>query len=232
MSKLDSLYFLPFQQKDYELEQPQRTAVDYENVYPDSEIPEIVPPNDHPIRLRTKYPGNRDIRSDVPTFEDDADANATLSLPKGGVPSNKLDKEEPLSLWDLEREKEERDAMKKEQNYEMRTNEIEEEQRADVQPQFDDVNIEKKRRRRRRRRQSEESSTESFSGGAEKTDNDEWFLASISSTGVLMKSLNNTRSAIDFAFVLNIRESEAFPPLFLPQDLNCIEEKISAYKSK
>ncbi|XP_073837613.1 uncharacterized protein [Musca autumnalis] len=220
-------------QKDYELEQPQRVpAADYENAYPDPEIPELVPPNDHPIRLRTKYPGNRDIRSDVPTFEDDT--NVTSNLPAGGVPSNKLDKDEPLSLWDLEREKEERDAMKKQQSYEMRANGIEEQQQqADggAQQPFEEINVEKRRRRRRRR---DDSSTESVNGGntgGEKLENDEWFLASISSTGVLMKSLNNTRSSVDFAFVLNIRESEAFPPLFLPQDLNCIEEKISAYKS-
>ncbi|XP_065355073.1 uncharacterized protein LOC135949436 [Calliphora vicina] len=203
-------------QKDYDVVEPQRVPEDYENAYPDSEVPQIVPANEHPIRLRTKYPGNRDIRSDVPTF--DEDSNSTASLPTGGVPQNNLDKDEPLSLWDLEREKEERDAMKKQQqqqqNYEIQEQQLQ--QNAQIEDLLGGVAPEKRKKR-------EESMTS--------TENDDWFLASISSTGVLMKSLNNTRSSIDFAFVLNIRESEAYPPLFKPQDLNCVEEKISAYKS-
>lgn len=167
--------------------------------------------------MRTKYPGNRDIRSDVPTFDDDA--NSTASLPTGGVPQNNLEKDEPLSLWDLEREKEERDAMKKQQQQQQKDYEMTEGQQQHIDNvQLDeliqDVGAEKRKKRE------------------ESNENDDWFLASISSTGVLMKSLNNTRSSIDFAFVLNIRESEAYPPLFKPQDLNCVEEKISAYKSK
>lgn len=152
---------------------------DYENAYPDSEVPQIVPANEHPIRLRTKYPGNRDIRSDVPTF--DEDSNSTASLPTGGVPQNNLDKDEPLSLWDLEREKEERDAMKKQQeqqqNYEIQEQQLQ--QNAQIEDLLGGVAPEKRKKR-------EESITTN--------ENDDWFLASISSTGVLMKSLNNTRS--------------------------------------
>lgn len=44
--------------------------------------------------------------------------------------------------------------------------------------------------------------------------------------------MDNTPSSIDFVFVLNVRESETYPPLLLPQDLSCVEDKISAYRSK
>lgn len=58
-------------------------------------------------------------------------------------------------------------------------------------------------------------------------------LSSISSTGVLLKSIDPTASStIDFVFVLNVRESEAYPPLFLPEDLACVEDKLSGYRSK
>lgn len=180
-------------------------------------MPQVVPANEHPIRLRTKYPGNRDIRSDVPTFDDES--NSTANLPTGGVPQNNLEKDEPLSLWDLEREKEERDAMQKQQqqqNYEMPEQQPQQLANSQLEEMIEEVAKEKRKR-------SDKSAN---------LENDNWFLASISSTGVLMKSLNNTRSSIDFAFVLNIRESEAYPPLFKPQDLNCVEEKISAYKSE
>uniref|UniRef100_A0A1B0BPK9 FAM234A/B beta-propeller domain-containing protein n=1 Tax=Glossina palpalis gambiensis TaxID=67801 RepID=A0A1B0BPK9_9MUSC len=193
--------------KDYDIE-PSHMSEDYEATYQDSEIPQIVPPNDHPIHLRTKYPGNRDVRSDINTFEEDL-LNATNILTIGGVGRNKL--EEPLSLWDLEREKEERDALRKAEKYE------EENVQSLGEDGKSESTIATKRLKNRKRRELSE-------------DND-WFLASISSTGILLQSLNHAKSSIDFAFVLNIRESEPYPPLFLPQDLNCVEEKISAYKS-
>lgn len=56
-------------------------------------------------------------------------------------------------------------------------------------------------------------------------------LPSISSTGVLVESLNKTNSTIDFVFVLNVRESEAFPPLLLQSDVQCVEEKMAALGS-
>lgn len=52
-------------------------------------------------------------------------------------------------------------------------------------------------------------------------------LPSISSTGVLVESLNKTNSTIDFVFVLNVRESETFPPLLLQSDVQCVEEKMA-----
>lgn len=61
---------------------------------------------------------------------------------------------------------------------------------------------------------------------------DQNILSSISSTGVLVKSIDPTASStIDFVFVLNVRESEAYPPLFLPEDLACVEDKLSGYRS-
>lgn len=56
-------------------------------------------------------------------------------------------------------------------------------------------------------------------------------LPSISSTGVLVDSLNKTNSTIDFVFVLNVRESESFPPLLLQSDVQCVEEKMAALGS-
>lgn len=99
------------------------------------------------------------------------------------------------------------------------------------------------RRRKRQRRNeaaavaaSSDSTTTNAGEEATKSPEDaspaDWYLASISSTGVVLKALGNATSSLDFVFVLNIRESEAFPPLFSPQDLNCVEEKISAYKSE
>lgn len=56
-------------------------------------------------------------------------------------------------------------------------------------------------------------------------------IPSISSTGVLLKTIESTPSSIDFVFVLNVRESETYPPLLLPQDLACVEDKLSGYRS-
>lgn len=164
--------------------------------------------------MRTKYPGNRDIRSDVPNYDEDNNSTTTTGKNGNVQAKSNIAVEEPFSLWDLEREKEERDAMKKQQE-QQQINEILE------NSENQENTMEQKRRKRR---EDNENGIDS--------NNDDWFLASISSTGVLMQSLNKTRSSIDFAFVLNIRESEAYPPLFKPQDLNCVEEKISAYKSK
>lgn len=52
-------------------------------------------------------------------------------------------------------------------------------------------------------------------------------LPSVSSTGVLVESLNKTGSTIDFVFLLNVRESESFPPLLLQSDVQCVEEKMA-----
>ncbi|XP_070496180.1 uncharacterized protein [Chironomus tepperi] len=61
--------------------------------------------------------------------------------------------------------------------------------------------------------------------------NNENILPSIAATGVLVESLNKTNSTIDFVFVLNIRESEAFPPLLTQDDINCVEGKMAALGS-
>lgn len=53
-------------------------------------------------------------------------------------------------------------------------------------------------------------------------------LPAVSSTGVLLESLNKTNSTIDFAFVLNVRESETYPPLLLQSDVQCVEEKLGS----
>lgn len=53
-------------------------------------------------------------------------------------------------------------------------------------------------------------------------------LPSVSSTGVLVESLDKANSTLDFVFLLNIRESESFPPLLLQSDVHCVEEKMAA----
>lgn len=57
-------------------------------------------------------------------------------------------------------------------------------------------------------------------------------LAQVSSTGVLLKSLDTTQSRLDFVFVLNVRESELYPPLLLAEDLKCLEDKLGVYKDE
>lgn len=57
-------------------------------------------------------------------------------------------------------------------------------------------------------------------------------LAQISSTGILLKPLDSAQSTLDFAFVLNVRESELYPPLLLPEDLKCLEDKVNAYQNE
>lgn len=57
-------------------------------------------------------------------------------------------------------------------------------------------------------------------------------LAQISSTGVLLKSVDKTDSTLDLVFLLNVRESELYPPLFLAEDIKCLEEKLNAYQNE
>jgi hypothetical protein len=52
-------------------------------------------------------------------------------------------------------------------------------------------------------------------------------LPSIASSPVLLASLNNTNSSIDLVFILNVRESEAFPPLLTETDVQCVESKMA-----
>lgn len=57
-------------------------------------------------------------------------------------------------------------------------------------------------------------------------------LPIIASTGVLLKPLDNAPSTLDLVFVLNVRESELYPPLFLAEDLKCVEEKLGIYQNE
>lgn len=53
-------------------------------------------------------------------------------------------------------------------------------------------------------------------------------LPSISSTGVLVNSLKSQQNSIDFIFNLNVRASEAFPPILTQSDVQCVEDKMAA----
>ncbi|XP_043651265.1 uncharacterized protein LOC122618774 isoform X1 [Drosophila teissieri] len=208
----------PKEFKDYDALQlppenanPLRLPEEYELVYND-EVPPLLEQSERerPIHLRSKYPtaGNRDVRSGFLEASGSHIITTTHATPSStGQP---MSAQSPLSLWDLELDNEAR------------------ERAADAQ----EDNKKQKRRRKRRERAFGTTTTaaEETAGGDDSTGAD-WYLASISSTGVLLKALGNVSSSLDFAFVLNIRESEAYPPLFSPQDLSCVEEKVSAYKS-
>lgn len=63
-------------------------------------------------------------------------------------------------------------------------------------------------------------------------ENSQGILPAISSVGVLLKSIDNANSTLDFVFVLTVRESELYPPLFLPEDVTCIQEQLNSYRSE
>ncbi|XP_030078764.1 uncharacterized protein LOC111604996 isoform X2 [Drosophila hydei] len=223
--------------KDYEplplpAENPNamRVPEEYELVYND-ELPPVPEQNERPIHLRSKYPSgsNRDVRSgrlDAITSSGST-STSTTSLP--------LSAQSPLSLWDLELDNE-----AQEQAVDAAAAMAATAATAATSPT---PQSQYRRRRRNDSAAASSSRSSSSSGGASSTagedaiataetaQTEDWYLSSISSTGVLLKALGNESSALDFAFVLNIRESEAYPPLFSPQDLSCVEEKISAYKS-
>lgn len=216
-------------QKDYEpgvVENPNamRLPEEYELVYND-ELPQLAEKNERPIHLRSKYPSgsNRDVRSG--RLESSSTTSSTT--PSSTSTSQPLSAQSPLSLWDLELDNEAQ------------------EQAADAAAAaaVTSSTRQSQYRRRKRQRRNEPATASSSSNSASTTSNnagddstvdapaEDWYLASISSTGVLLKALGNVSSSLNFAFVLNIRESEVYPPLFSPQDLSCVEEKISAYKS-
>ncbi|EAA03793.5 AGAP002184-PA [Anopheles gambiae str. PEST] len=65
-------------------------------------------------------------------------------------------------------------------------------------------------------------------------------LPSIASSGVLLKSIpsaagtatpTTSSPTLDYVFVMNVRESEQYPPLFLDSDLACVQEKMQAYRT-
>ncbi|KAG5682233.1 hypothetical protein PVAND_011598 [Polypedilum vanderplanki] len=82
-----------------------------------------------------------------------------------------------------------------------------------------DIEIEKENRENHKNLDRKRRQTQSI-------DNNN-ILPSIASTPVLLASLNNTNSSIDIVFVLNVRESEAFPPLLTETDVQCVESKMA-----
>lgn len=137
------------------------------------------------------------------------------------------------TLWDLEIEREMNEAKKAQRG-------------ADVDFQ---TKTGVRRRRRRRRRQVIVQADISGDGEPQKlgavippqTIRD--FLPSVASTGVLLPTLPmtvpkdgdetaTTTSSVDFVFVLNVRESETQPPLLLPVDLACVEEKLTMERDR
>lgn len=201
---------------------PMRLPEEYELVYND-ELSQVPDQNDRPIHLRSKYPSgnNRDVRSGILESSTSSSSSTTTSLPPAA--------QSPLSLWDLELDNE-------------AVEQAVDAAAAAAVTSSSSNQMQYRRRKRQRRNEaaavaaSSDATTTNAGEEATKSPEDaspaDWYLASISSTGVVLKALGNATSSLDFVFVLNIRESEAFPPLFSPQDLNCVEEKISAYKSE
>lgn len=114
-------------------------------------------------------------------------------------------KDRAETLWDLELEKENEDQQKEEQQV--------------LHPNGDEDSG------RRRRRQVPDLNIP----------NNQNLLAQISSPGILLKPLDasaQSTSTLDYVFVLNVRESELYPPLLLPDDLKCLEDKLAVYQSE
>lgn len=201
----------------------------------DDELVQLLPPNQHPIHLRTKYPA-RDIRR-ISSLNSEMESKITAQsltsistrkkqISKNGKRrTNKYKTVQPISLWDLEREQEERDAVNEIRKYRGKIP-------LRVDEEFSTQKTMVSKFSAKRNTRFSQDGVINDEDEQEKYKNNEWFLAAISSTGVLLKSLHQLKSSIDFAFILNVRESEAYPPLYQPQDLNCVEEKMSAYRSK
>ncbi|XP_055547055.1 uncharacterized protein LOC129731241 [Wyeomyia smithii] len=117
------------------------------------------------------------------------------------------------TLWDLEMEKEAKEAIN------------------DVSSLNYDYNKEK--RESESKAVSVQPSSSTPTPTTTESPPNENILPSIASTGVLLKSLNSSSVSptIDYVFVMNIRESETYPPLFFEQDLACVQEKLSAYQT-
>lgn len=114
-------------------------------------------------------------------------------------------KDRAETLWDLELEKENEDQIKEEQQL--------------LNPTNDEDSG------RRRRRQTSDLNIPTNQN----------LLAQISSPGILLKPLDvsaQSTSTLDFVFVLNVRESELYPPLLLAEDLKCLEDKITVYQNE
>lgn len=61
-------------------------------------------------------------------------------------------------------------------------------------------------------------------------------LAFITSPGILLAPLDDDvqagSSTLDFVFILNVRESELYPPLLLAEDLKCVQERLNNYAAE
>uniref|UniRef100_A0A8D8BZ96 Uncharacterized protein KIAA1467 n=1 Tax=Culex pipiens TaxID=7175 RepID=A0A8D8BZ96_CULPI len=116
------------------------------------------------------------------------------------------------TLWDLEMEKEAKEAIN------------------DVTSLNYDYNKEK---RQADQKTNETTTPTTPTPATPEAPPNENILPSISSTGVLLKSLNSSAASptIDYVFVMNIRESEVYPPLMMEQDLDCLREKAAGYQT-
>lgn len=76
----------------------------------------------------------------------------------------------------------------------------------------------RRRRRRRNRHRRHDDIDIPF--------NNQNLLTSIAASGVLLKPIDNASSTLDLVFVLNVRESELYPPLFQSDDVKCVQEKL------
>ncbi|XP_065088687.1 uncharacterized protein LOC135710127 [Ochlerotatus camptorhynchus] len=199
---------------------------------------EDVPPGYQRPRYRNignRYPGGRDVRSKFGAFDDTDLHDPSLeeqvfneSNPNSLIVKKVLLNDEILeelkengssskgskeTLWDLELEKEAKEAIN------------------DVSALNFDYNKEK-RQADITANSSQPSTMPPPPTTTESPPNDN-ILPSIASTGLLLKSLSTSpkQPTIDYVFVMNIRESETYPPLFLEQDMTCVQEKLSAYRT-
>lgn len=188
------------------------------------------------ISVRTKYPQNRDVRSksemtgedlmDYDEISNESNLEENVTHTEESKTKKKTleedntdilsDQNRPETLWDLELEKETAEAIKG-----TKKNFISFYHFVHFDEQFNILDA-----------KGFDFATRSIRQVDWNQNIDQHLLSSISSTGVLVKSIDPTApSTIDFVFVLNVRESEAYPPLFLPEDLACVEDKLSGYRS-
>lgn len=136
------------------------------------------------------------------------------------------------TLWDLEMEKEAKEAINGKQSIltELTTLSLRHFFFEDVTSLNYDYNKEK---RQADQKTNDTTTPTTPTPATPETPPNENILPSISSTGVLLKSLNSSAASptIDYVFVMNIRESEVYPPLMMEQDLDCLREKAAGYQT-
>lgn len=129
----------------------------------------------------------------------------------------------PNTLWDLELEKENKDAIKGKNCPCIRITSA-------IHPKCifffsahtpEAKRIEEDKRRRRRRQLSIDMPLINQN-----------LLAFITSPGVLLAPLDNGSSTLDLVFILNVRESELYPPLLMAEDLKCVQERLNNYAAE